>query len=283
MNMLSSEFSQARRSAGQGDCIWTNYQQDELWEYFIDNLWKYQWTQERVPLTKAIRDMLYEQSQGIPDIAIKLYQIVQWQVIGQEERFTAETIRQVAKESLRLVQPILDALRANDTDKLREISDIYAPIRDISKYLNQTTERIELEGALNTIRNQQQASRDEDDSPLVEVAKWLQEAGYDTQRAIECAEMAIARSVNESDIARIKQAAFAFALNIAMPEASEQQTAPTKQRTRTKRLPVDAAKFPGDLRGVLAKASSDGLNPIEELSKTGLFETNADFNLEGDH
>ncbi|MCL6597491.1 MAG: ATP-binding protein [Alicyclobacillus macrosporangiidus] len=115
LHFMRGDLAQARRGAGQGDLIWANMPNDEVWDYFIEGLWNYQWTNVKSPLTPAIRKVLYEESQGITDFAVKLYMLAQWQVIGQDdERITATLIRRVARENLKLAKPILDALRNND-------------------------------------------------------------------------------------------------------------------------------------------------------------------------
>ena len=44
-------------------------------------LWDYQWTKKEVPLTPEISDIMYEESQGIIDIAVKLYAMAQIRAI----------------------------------------------------------------------------------------------------------------------------------------------------------------------------------------------------------
>jgi hypothetical protein len=96
--LLSGEFAQARRSAGQGDLVWSNLPQDDVWDFFIEGVWHYQWTKSETPLTPTIRNALYQESQGIVDIAVKLYMLAQWAVIGQEdETISPELIGDVAR------------------------------------------------------------------------------------------------------------------------------------------------------------------------------------------
>ena len=72
--------------------------------------------------------MIYDESQGIIDIAVKLYAMAQVKAIATgTETFGVETFREAAAEKLRLVKPMLDALRSKDMKKLAQYEDI-APV-----------------------------------------------------------------------------------------------------------------------------------------------------------
>lgn len=69
--------------------------------------------------------MLYDESQGIIDIAVKLYAIVQIEAItGGKESFSAADIHKVAEKKLSLVKPMLDALRSRNRKKILRYEDI---------------------------------------------------------------------------------------------------------------------------------------------------------------
>jgi hypothetical protein len=71
---------------------------------------------------------LYYESQGIVDIAVKLYAMAQIRAIGlQTEAITSNDFRAVVAEKFGLVKPALDALRSGDKKRIKAIGDI-API-----------------------------------------------------------------------------------------------------------------------------------------------------------
>jgi len=151
MNILQSEFRQARRSSGhQGDLLWDRMKNDTSWDIFVSTMWKNQWTRDVVPLNDEFKAALYNESQGIVDIAVKLYAMAQIRAIGmQKDTFTPRDIRKVASEKLGLVKPALDALRSGDKKRMAAIGDI-APINIDDYYsaysamLPPTTENITL-------------------------------------------------------------------------------------------------------------------------------------------
>ena len=134
MSILQSEFRQARRGSGQGDLLWDRMRNDASWKLFVASMWRHQWTREKVPLTKTLVDVLYDESQGIIDISVKLYAMVQIKAIMTgTDTFTSRDFHRAATEKLGLVKPMLDALRKGDKRKIRQYSDI-SPI-SIEDYL----------------------------------------------------------------------------------------------------------------------------------------------------
>lgn len=125
MSVLQSEFRQARRGSGQGDMVWERLKKDSNWDLLMGALWDYQWTKKEVPFTPEISDVMYEESQGIIDIAVKLYAMAQIRAIysGIEE-VNAGLIKQVAQENLKLVQPMLEALKSGDLRRISQFEDI---------------------------------------------------------------------------------------------------------------------------------------------------------------
>ena len=142
MPILQSEFRQARRGSGQGDLLWDRMHNDVSWDVFVTSMWRYQWTREKVPLSKEMKNALYEESQGIIDIAVKLYVMLQIKAITTgKETFRAKDFRVVASEKLGLVKPMLDALRKGDKRKIQQYGDI-SPI-SVDDYISAYTSKIE--------------------------------------------------------------------------------------------------------------------------------------------
>lgn len=128
INVLQSEFRQARRGSGQGDMVLNRMVNDPYWRLFIESIWNYQWVKKPVELTEEFVNILYEESQGILDIAVKLFALSQIRAIstGREE-LSPKLISQVAIENLKLLQPMLRALRKGDIHEIAKYEDIYFP------------------------------------------------------------------------------------------------------------------------------------------------------------
>ncbi|MBN1137232.1 MAG: ATP-binding protein [Anaerolineae bacterium] len=124
--LLRGEFRQARRSTGQGDLVWDRMENDPLWRYFVESLWRYQYVTTSSPLTDQLSDTLYDVTQGITDFAVKVYILAQVRaIVSGVERVTSAVIRSVAADSLRLAAPVLEALKRRDNLALQRVEDVY--------------------------------------------------------------------------------------------------------------------------------------------------------------
>ncbi|NQZ32935.1 MAG: AAA family ATPase [Oceanospirillaceae bacterium] len=136
------ELQSARRSVGFGSMFWepmrelpdTQKSRNE-WIAFTDKLWKYQWLKNRdEDISEEIRSCWFELSQGVLDIVVKLFVLAQLRAIASGvERLSASLLRQVYKDELKPVHPMLEALRSNDVELIAKYSDLHIP--DIDKRL----------------------------------------------------------------------------------------------------------------------------------------------------
>lgn len=132
--LLQKDFRQARRSSGLGDMIWQQMKKDDDWEILITSMWDYQWTKEHTELTEELYDTIYEESQGIVDVALKLYILGQFRAINSGlERITPQIIKETIKEDLQILQPILKALKSGIPSEIAKYEDI-TPM-DIEEYI----------------------------------------------------------------------------------------------------------------------------------------------------
>jgi hypothetical protein len=142
LEVLSIEFSYMRRGTGQGDLIWDRMENNKQWQVFVRSLFKAQYTRksfsanDRVPLSKGekqrgkqpqtLSDVLYEETQGITDLAVKVYMFAQERAIESgDEIVNAQIIRSVAKDKLCMLRDILKALKYGDKRALYRFEDVY--------------------------------------------------------------------------------------------------------------------------------------------------------------
>lgn len=145
--VLQQDFRQARRGSGQGNMVWQQMDKNDDWDFLVESLWKYQWIQNYTDLTEELNQTLYEESQGILDIAIKLFGLAQGRAIEtRQEIITPAFIKQVAKEDLSLVQPMLKALKNGRMSELEKYADIIP--MDIEEYLRLRESKIDLRATI---------------------------------------------------------------------------------------------------------------------------------------
>lgn len=147
LKVLQLDFRQARRGSGSGgDIINDRLQKDKVWDLLINSVWHYQWTRTETPLTNELSDVMYEETQGIPDLVKKVYAIAQAYVINTgKEEITPQIIRKVAKENLKLVQPMITALKTNNIREIAKFDDINLMEIDFKDTLIHTRESIKMD------------------------------------------------------------------------------------------------------------------------------------------
>ncbi len=208
------------------------------------------------------------------DIAVKLYMITQWSVIGgEDETITPGSIRKAAAECLQSVKTILEALRRKDYQKLSTITDIHPPIANLDEYFQQANQRVTIGGTLNTLRNQrkaeQNAAGDGPDSNPVRIASWLVEAGFAPRIARACAVQALDRHGSARDLKSAMQEAFLLATNKAAEKKDDHPWAKAPSGSGRKRKPPTAS-LSGDLREIAAQGKKKGIPAYEALKEAGV-------------
>lgn len=132
LRLFSSEFRQARRSSGDGSVLWDRLQKDESWEDFLDELWPYQWLSNKAERNEQLTNKLYDLTQGIPDIVVKLFCLAQARTLllantPEDESLSPELFNQVFEDEFSIVKPMLDALRTGNRKKIEECNDLTFP------------------------------------------------------------------------------------------------------------------------------------------------------------
>jgi hypothetical protein len=238
MSVLQDEFRQARRSSGQGAIIWERMQNDVSWEIMLRAMWKNQWTRKHSELTEDIKNVLYDTSQGIIDIAVKLYAMAQSKVIADRtEIVTVKDIKEVAAEQLQLVKMMLDALRSGDVKKLAQYEDIM-PI-NAHEYIAAQARRISV--------NIPAFGKDEPLPLEAQAVLRLIEMDIPSKVARSSVRKAIGKSTVGQPLSAVIQKAFMLALNMDVKKETED-------------LSVNA----DDLRGITSG------NPYDTLKEGGI-------------
>lgn len=124
-DMLKTEMRIARRVTGNSEVIWNNMDNGNEFRLFMKGLWRYQWLHNKVELTEEIINLIYQKSQGISDLVVKIF--VNSQKIAIEkglEILNKEIIEKVADEEFKLLAPILEAIRSKNPSKLIRYDDV---------------------------------------------------------------------------------------------------------------------------------------------------------------
>lgn len=210
MDVLQSQFRQARRSTNMGNIMWDRFEKDAIWDLFVEGMWKYQWTKEEVPLTDELSSSLYFESQGIADIAIKIYMMVQLRAISSgKEKITAALIKQVAREELKMVQPMLHILKSKDYSKLAKYDDLTLP--NIEDFMEQERIIVDEKQIMNSLN--EGVKRKNEQTKIIDDAVFrLSMLGFAADIANEVVQNVVLEGNQSKDLHQIVKDAF-FILN----------------------------------------------------------------------
>ncbi|MEH7076228.1 ATP-binding protein [Neobacillus drentensis] len=250
MDIFQSQFRQARRNTNSGNIMWDRLKKDEIWDLFLQGLWQYQWTREESTFNEALSAELYDASQGIIDICVKLFMMCQLRSITSgEERISVPLIKKVAEEDLKIVDPILQALRTNNIRKLADYDDLVFP--NIEEFLEQERIVIDQKEVLESLK--QGANRKSKQNKLVEDAVLrLSILGIEEVVARKTVAEIISESNQANDLSLIVQTAFRI---LTIPSKNEQNGKGENER---------------DLRVIVDNGRTQNSTAYQALKKAGL-------------
>jgi len=182
--LLQEDLRHGRRMDGRSIPDWKGLENDELWEVFVEGLWEYSWVKNHPELNHEFLNILYEESQGIIDVTMKLYALAQHYVImNGSETLTPDTFKYVAKKGLVYMRPMLDALKSGDPIEIAKYSDMSLLSFDEIKTNYFTPSAI----LKRNIKNEDEA-RELLNQKIVDIITRLQLEGIEYDVAEECVE-----------------------------------------------------------------------------------------------
>lgn len=115
--LISQSFRTARRAENNGYFDIGRLKNDELWEVFLEGLWRLQWTKVETTLTRSLSDKMYELSVGNFDLAVRIYREVQRQLISSadDEIITTYALESAAENCIRATDFLVRKIRESDT------------------------------------------------------------------------------------------------------------------------------------------------------------------------
>lgn len=192
-----------RRLTGVADFAWTRMdEKDKEWRTFLKSLWRFQWIKNFTPLTEPLLRKMYQETQGINDLAVKLFIISQFRAISTgSEKLSVRLLGAVAKDAFAHIRPVLDAIESGKKRDLEVFPDIYEPII-LEGYLDPAVDLVD-----RSIR----ANHEEEQ--VDEILSWVMAAGIDRKVAEEAIRQTVCK-----DSQKWKIHALQAALSLIMEE-----------------------------------------------------------------
>jgi hypothetical protein len=256
--VLSLDFRQARRSVAFALGNWhamtrldENGEPGE-WVDFMSVLWAYQWTRHAAPLDNDMLDLFYDCTQGVIDLAIKLFVAAQARaMVDGSERLSLELVADVFAKDMKLVHPMVNALQRNDMAALMKFEDI-APV-DLEDLVESMARRYRGK------RSFAASVRPGDDDFVARLATAGTALGIDPKDAAELA----VEVAKDGKAKNMLDAAKQLAEKVVPPKRV--RTAKTVDTS-----PVSFEDRPHDYRRAIASAKADGGTVFEKLFELGM-------------
>ncbi|MBD9679440.1 ATP-binding protein [Pseudomonas sp. PDM18] len=114
IRLFDGNLRTTRRMCGMGMIAMDRFEStDPEWNGLIEKLWKYQWVHHPIELTDSIKKTIYDLTQGITDLLVKLLISAQYSVIGsRNEEINESVLMKVFENRLSPLKPAMDALRS---------------------------------------------------------------------------------------------------------------------------------------------------------------------------
>ncbi|WP_067515886.1 ATP-binding protein [Endozoicomonas ascidiicola] len=94
--LLETTFRIARRAESGGYIEMQRLSYNEMWQYFVEEIWCLQWTNTKTELTDSLSRKLFDLSTGVFDIAARIYRKAQEMVIGSGDEIITEQVLESA-------------------------------------------------------------------------------------------------------------------------------------------------------------------------------------------
>ncbi|MBN3762021.1 ATP-binding protein [Burkholderia sp. Ac-20365] len=115
----------ARRLSSQGVTTWEGMRNKDDWERFCNQLEKYQWLAKATPLSTGLRKNMYNLTQGLPGVAVPLFQLSQYQAIcSGDEQLSEDLVNDVFEEKMNSLKPMMNAIRSRKREKMLAYDDL---------------------------------------------------------------------------------------------------------------------------------------------------------------
>lgn len=277
--VLAADFRQARRSTGVCIAPWTRMPrfdppqycaegdsegsaQTSEWADFMHALWKYQWVRTPLQLTEDILDLLYSCTQGVLDLAIKLFAIAQVRaVLEGHDTLSTHSLKQAYESDFKLLHEAIEALERNDFKTLERFADI-KPLK-LDEAVANLTARASIQSARNRL------AKPGDPTFKTQVAAAAMASGFDAQSAHHIAEEIESDGTAKDTVDALGQ----IRTKLKPPKQSgkgKPHSDAKKKKESAKVAWPDFASRPHDYRQALKLAQEQKTSVLDQLKALGM-------------
>ena len=240
----------ARRFASCGIYAWERLVPDSSgllsgeWGEFVSNLWKHGVLKnDPVSIPEEIGNALFECSQGVIDVLMKLFVLSEMRELELgRETLSVEVIHTVFREHFKSIEPMINALKRDDVQKIREYQDLTIPKEEFESAMAKSRKRI-IDATEEIVSDPDLASDEEIINSCLEIAA---KCGYDTNndRLLEMLQIKIKeQTVRDSGeiLVRVLNRIYAERKKAENSKTSQEQKPQARSVEVSHELPVEDA------------------------------------------
>lgn len=137
LDVLQLDARHSRRAGTMGSSTWRPLTRDDEFDALIEMLWMYQWLREPGELTEEFKKVVFAETQGVVAFIVDMFLVSQLSALNLgKETLTAELFRSVARKDFEFLQPLLNAMRSKQPNRLKKFSDVES--YDIDELIQQS-------------------------------------------------------------------------------------------------------------------------------------------------
>lgn len=241
-----SQFFTQRRIGSEIDA--TLFKPDFFWDDLMDNIWKYQWMREYVPLTQTMKNRFYFETAGIIDRVVSLFICAQSEAIRRgiddKEFFDEKLIEEVSKSMFSSSRDKVNALAIENINKQNAIesfkkissSGLFEITKDIENEIDKNTEFLIKKQSTNPEQIKSYYRKDIFDK--IVVACVATNIAYDVEDIRTAVDKALNDFSGEDKNTIMKKAFNLFISNESQDEVKKEQKQSVKKRGRRSKQDV---------------------------------------------
>lgn len=125
--VLQLDARHSRRAGVMGGATWRPLDRGAEFDLLIETLWSYQWLREPGELTDQFKDTVYGETQGVVAFIVDMFLVCQLHALSHaKETLTPAMFHHVARQEFEFLQPLLNALRSKQPNRLAKFEDVDA-------------------------------------------------------------------------------------------------------------------------------------------------------------
>lgn len=252
IDLFTPLLANARRVSGMGVTFFDRMEKDNKWEFFLQKLWKYQWLKDYLPFTEEASELFYQETQGITDLVVNLFMQSQYLALSLgKEQLSLEVIKKAAEKNLKVLKPMLTALKSGSIARLKKFEDLKPEWLDLNSFIKNLPGEVKIEGSI----SKEHEKAISDAKEFVEYVKFAESLGLSKREATELVSGVLEKEKSSGD---------SFSVNKKIAEEILMRSQVNENKS-TKRKSASADN--GYLHVIGLKALKEKRTIVEELYK----------------